>query len=338
MEFPKRNLSAQTGRVGETYFQYFVAQELGWIFRPVHREDDFGIDGYIDIVEDEKVTGRSLAVQIKCGDSYLERTAPSGWKYEGTHPHLNLYLNVSVPVVLVILSSDCQRGYWVIFDLGQTSPSGQGWWIEVPEKNRLTKDVATVWRHLAGPLHDYSQQVQEYWAFNELLKDIGLFVVAIPRVDVKRKTLQTIKFVLDRISKNNELTLGSRNKVEIIFPEYQNDPRELFQIPAVCAWFKHSIKEGIPWFYFLNTRGNCPSLTLLYGCGCKISIIKKIDTGFYFGVSKKERKRWLEQNFHNLNMFTEERSISEDVNRLTTEQIMEKYFSKMDDAEHELKR
>ncbi len=65
MEFPKRNLSAQTGRVGETYFQYFVAQELGWIFRPVHREDDFGIDGYIDIVEDETVTGRSLAVKIK---------------------------------------------------------------------------------------------------------------------------------------------------------------------------------------------------------------------------------------------------------------------------------
>jgi hypothetical protein len=43
----------------------FVNRELGWVFRPVHQENYFGIDGYIDVVESGEITGASLAVQIK---------------------------------------------------------------------------------------------------------------------------------------------------------------------------------------------------------------------------------------------------------------------------------
>lgn len=338
MEFPKRNESSKTGRIGETYFQLFVTQELGWVFRPVHREDDFGIDGYVDILEGNHVTGRSLAVQIKCGDSYLESKSSLGWKYHGTRPHMNLYLNTSVPVVLILLSSDCKKSGWGVFDLEQTSPSDKGWCIEIPEKNRLGKEVSTTWSRIAGPTRDYSEQVQKYWAFNDFLKDTALFYVAISKAEIKRKSFRTIRSVLNRISKTPQLALESRNKVEVFFPEYQDDERELFQIPEVCAWFQQSMKAGIPWFYFLNTKGKCVSLTLLYGCGCRISIVKEAAVGFFFEVSKKERKKWLMQNFHNLNRCTEEKLIPEEVNKLATDEIMKEFMSQLEFADQELKR
>ncbi|MCB1099707.1 MAG: DUF4365 domain-containing protein [Verrucomicrobiae bacterium] len=76
------------GRVGETFFQHFVAT-LGWTFRPVHQEDDFGIDGYIDVVTEGHVTGQCLAVQIKCGDSFLRGASEGGVKFLGSKRHLN---------------------------------------------------------------------------------------------------------------------------------------------------------------------------------------------------------------------------------------------------------
>lgn len=71
--FPKQNNRQLTGSKGESFFAYFTNSELGWIYRPVPQESDFGVDGYIDIVNDGNVTGKSIAVQIKCGDSYISK-------------------------------------------------------------------------------------------------------------------------------------------------------------------------------------------------------------------------------------------------------------------------
>jgi hypothetical protein len=130
--FPKRTDAQKTGRVGETFVQYFVTAKLGWVFRPVHREDDFGIDGYVDVLESGNVTGKSLAIQVKCGQSYLNKTTPGGFKYSGSKSHLNLYLNLDLPVILVIVDDSLEEAYWVEFEIEKTSPAGDGWWIEIP--------------------------------------------------------------------------------------------------------------------------------------------------------------------------------------------------------------
>ncbi|OWO71930.1 hypothetical protein B2J67_15995, partial [Vibrio cholerae] len=70
-DFPKYQANQEVGNTGEAFFEHFVTKELGCIYRKVHREHDFGIDGYIDIVNNGVVSGRSVAVQIKCGDSYI---------------------------------------------------------------------------------------------------------------------------------------------------------------------------------------------------------------------------------------------------------------------------
>jgi hypothetical protein len=45
--YPKYGKSQRLGRAGESFIDSFIHQKLGWIYRSVHQESDFGIDGYI---------------------------------------------------------------------------------------------------------------------------------------------------------------------------------------------------------------------------------------------------------------------------------------------------
>lgn len=71
MDLPKYKRSNQTGRKGLNELKGIVEEQLEWILRPSHQEDDFGVDGYIDIIDGESVTGKSIAFQAKTGQSYL---------------------------------------------------------------------------------------------------------------------------------------------------------------------------------------------------------------------------------------------------------------------------
>ncbi|GFE68609.1 DUF4365 domain-containing protein [Chroococcus sp. FPU101] len=90
--FPKQNKSQEIGRKGEVYFSHYVTTVLGWIYRTVPQESDFGIDGFVDIVINGSVTGKSIAVQIKCGDSYISKLTAGGFRYDGENRHLNYYI------------------------------------------------------------------------------------------------------------------------------------------------------------------------------------------------------------------------------------------------------
>jgi len=330
--YPKRKDAQKTGRTGEIYAECFVTKELGWIYRQVHRENDFGIDGYIDIVDKENVTGKSLAIQVKCGDSYINKTTPDGIKYEGSKQHLNLYLNLGVPVILVVVNGDGNEAYWVEFEIEKTSETPSGWWIEIPKTNVLDKTVAQKWKTIGGPTRDYSEEIQNFWATSEALKDSDLLAVAIPDDEVESLSMFTIVLALERLCKNKELLLSKRNKVEIFFPDYDNDERELHQIPEFRRWVAASITAGIPWFYFLNTREPCISLALLYACGCRSTVARKTEGSYYMETTSKDRDIWFRNNFQNLNEFTDSHSISLDINKEVSGNILDKYSKMMKQA------
>ncbi|HEU4323299.1 MAG TPA: DUF4365 domain-containing protein [Roseiflexaceae bacterium] len=60
------------GRTGVAFVQSIVS-DSGSIFREVPEDTDVGIDGYIEFVEKEVVTGTIVAVQIKTGSSYIKK-------------------------------------------------------------------------------------------------------------------------------------------------------------------------------------------------------------------------------------------------------------------------
>jgi hypothetical protein len=99
MKWNKKNVVANQGI---TYLQNEVNKH-GSIFRLVHGENDIGIDGFIEFVEKEKVTGQLVAVQIKSGDSYLNRKKDK-FVLRVNKKHLTYWNEFIVPVILIFYS------------------------------------------------------------------------------------------------------------------------------------------------------------------------------------------------------------------------------------------
>jgi hypothetical protein len=100
-----------TGKAGVIYVEK-VVNDHGSVFRPVHEEDDLGVDGFIELVKAEVASGRLIAVQIKSGDTYL---AASGDEFvvDVDERHLDYWLNFMVPVIIVCYSPSKNIAAWV---------------------------------------------------------------------------------------------------------------------------------------------------------------------------------------------------------------------------------
>lgn len=106
----KHPATAVTGKAG-VLFLHQIVNEHGSIFRPVHQEDDVGIDGFIEPVINELATGRLVAVQVKSGDSYLSDDG-SEFVIPADERHLKYWLSYMVPVILVGHSPSKQLAAW----------------------------------------------------------------------------------------------------------------------------------------------------------------------------------------------------------------------------------
>jgi hypothetical protein len=102
--------SQATGKAG-VIFVDGVVNAHGSVFRPVHQEDDFGIDGFIELVASEEASGRLVAVQIKSGDSYLT-SGGQEFSISVDDRHLRYWQDFMVPVILVCYSPTKQVGAW----------------------------------------------------------------------------------------------------------------------------------------------------------------------------------------------------------------------------------
>ncbi len=107
MKHPSTAVTAKAG----VLFLHQIVNEHGSIFRPVHQEDDVGIDGFIEPVIDEVASGRLVAVQVKSGDSYLSDDG-SEFVIPAEERHLKYWLGYMVPVILVGHSPSKQIAAW----------------------------------------------------------------------------------------------------------------------------------------------------------------------------------------------------------------------------------
>ncbi len=103
--------SRAIGKAGVIYVDRIVNSQ-GSVFRPVHQEDDFGVDGFIELVHAETVSGKLIAVQVKTGDSYL-RDSHNQFEVAVSNRHLEYWLNFVVPVILVCYSPSKDFAAWV---------------------------------------------------------------------------------------------------------------------------------------------------------------------------------------------------------------------------------
>lgn len=313
---PKRSRQQVQGNIGAVSFELFVTRDLGWIYRPVHQESDVGIDGYIDIVDNGKVTGASLAVQIKCGSSYTAKKTIGGLRYNGSTKHLNFYSNLRSPVLLIVLNEKGENGRWTMFRLDQTMPakSEAEWWIEIPESNVLSPAVKQEWRTIAGPTTNYELYFKQEWMTHEMNSVATNLIVGIEKEYVLKCDPTSLLMWQQQLTKSREMMLSKRGKVEFWFRDWEADPRELWEIPEIVAYFKSTVSSGFPWIYWLQPDGLWIGYRLLYGCTGACTIVK-LSKGQRLEMSTDAMKEWLESNFHTLNRFTESNSIAIEVNK-----------------------
>lgn len=258
---------ARLGEAGIAIVSRIVNRDLGWIFRRTHQEHDFGIDGYVDIVDASgSVSGRSFAVQVKCGLSYFAKKDEDGFVFRGDRKHLNYLLNHPSPVVLVLCNPRTEECFWAIFDPELTSPAGRGWRIAVPEDQRMAREAAGQLAEVAGPPHDYVPELEEYWRANSILdQEWGVVLYVVDRSDVESRDVEPAVSFFSQLLRTRAAARRNVSRAEISVHGYDDDPRELFEIPEVRAWFS-AIEPRLSWFFLLKPGGPGSGLMLMFLC------------------------------------------------------------------------
>jgi len=334
MELPKYNQSSRTGEDGITILKRIVEKELGWIFRVNHKEHDFGIDAYIDIVTDiGQVTGKTIALQIKTGDSYFKEKDNTGWIYRGELSHLNYYLNHDIAVVIILLNEKDEKAYWCYCDPSKTSRTGENWKIIVPFEQVINEHAKPDLLKYVSATKDYVSQLEHFWSVNKELAECGSLNLVVDKADILKLTNFDIKNVFERLQVNNELVTKMREKVDIWIHGYNEDSRELYEIPEIKEWIFKAFEDISGWTYFLAKERYSSFLKILQLCKMKITPIKgseylqdglkrkKIEIDFASGAP------FLRDLFDDLNSFCDKHKISDEINIEITDNLM-KYLKR----------
>jgi hypothetical protein len=145
----RRQPSARVASVGVTRTKLALEEELGWLFREQPTED-YGIDAHAEVVDDEMVRGRLLALQIKSGASWFKEQGPDGWWFRPDAEHVRYWTNHSLPVVVVLYRPEIKRCHWqLVTQETLVKTSKGGWKLLVPEAHILDESAAAPLRDAA---------------------------------------------------------------------------------------------------------------------------------------------------------------------------------------------
>jgi hypothetical protein len=320
---------SRQGSVGVEIVSSIVSNELKWLFRKVHLEEDFGIDGYIDVVlDDGSVTGLSLAAQIKCGMSFLKTKTNSGFVFYGEGKHLNYYLNSQLPILIILCDPETRRCYWELFEAQRTEKTASGWKTVIPFTQTLDAKSKEGLLRIVGPAVDHTRELEKHWAFNELLVSMGRILFAIDRRDIETGNIEPISSFFERLTKNYSVCEKLQSKVDISVSGYETDNRELWQVPEVRSWFSLAEPNVKYWFYFLTAEPPAIGLRLLFACLCEVETSSALDA---------QRKRRVEmdtgmiaalmdRNFTFLNELTDRAGMTMEQNQKISLDVIRLFF------------
>ena len=143
-------------------------------------------------------------------------------------------------------------------------------------------------------------------------------MVPIQKIDVLMEDFSNIKKLIESIASDRQQLLEARNTWEIMFEGYDDDPREISDIPEIINWVDQSIEEGIPWFYFM--RDPKESFSFLAIMCCYGTRDPECMERVYF---EKERiLPFIKKNLDNLADFAEQYDIPDEVGCAATDVMM----------------
>lgn len=123
-----------------------------------------------------------------------------------------------------------------------------------------------------GLLADY--QVHAGSLYDTILASDGfpLFVIGITRTTLRAELWAHHRELLDRLLRDRETARRWRDRIEIRISGYENDPRELFEIPEARAFMTYLAERWPYAFYFLNKEHGTFLRALFYACCAKSAV------------------------------------------------------------------
>lgn len=152
----------QTNRLGVNLLEQRVL-EAGHIFREQSISDS-GIDVQIEVKDSTKATGRLIAAQIKAGPSYFSNEDENGFWHYVSDRHRDLWINHSLPVILVLCDIEKRACYYEIATEETCVRTAKSWKILVPKNKTISTDSSLDLSSIASPVaaaSDYSIHAEQ---------------------------------------------------------------------------------------------------------------------------------------------------------------------------------
>jgi hypothetical protein len=321
--FPKATLSRRLGNSGLNKVSSIINDDFGWIFRKVDQGDDFGIDAFADVVNEHgEVTGQSIAIQIKFGGSYFKSNSARHVAFYLQDQHINYYGNLANQII-IILGSKNENLIWFRFCVDDLEKTRKGWKIEINKNSIFDVSAKEAILELLGQPKNIKAEAEENWAFSELIGLHSHILYTIDAEDITDCNITNLVHFVNRLTRNKKVAQLSQGKLELYTPAFDNDKRELWEIPEMVRWIRATESANIPWFFLCNTEPPCMWLPLYFA-----ALTEGIEAGRATNSLKREiinismpRDKiliLLESNFTNLNKICDRYQFTEMENKSMT--------------------
>lgn len=125
-----------TGRKGVSAVQSIVYNDLGWSFRE-QIVDDYGIDAEIEVADQNRLTGKVIAAQIKSGNSYFKQSTKDSITFYFDETHKNYWLKHILPVIVLLYHPISKECIWEVINELTVKQSEKGYKIAIPKENQF---------------------------------------------------------------------------------------------------------------------------------------------------------------------------------------------------------
>lgn len=221
-------------------------------------------------------------------------------------------------MVIVIVDDETKTAYWEVCVAEKTTKAGESWKITIPSSKVLSKDSKEELLNYISPITDYVSQIEHFWQVNKMLMDNQRMLFVVGQDDILSKNYSDLIAAFSRLEVNTDLIKHCRGKVDVSIHGYDNDPRELFEIPEVMEYVREIFIKIDSWTYFLAMDEKAHFLKVLFIAHAKF---KRLEPG-KLEYEKAHSADFISNLFDGLNKFCDKHNISYEINIEQCDKVM----------------
>ena len=145
----------------------------------------------------------------------------------------------------------------------------------------------------------------------------------IAREDVETLDLEPLFLAFKRLEVNPGLLAACKNRVDVVIDGYNDDPRELRDIPEVKKWVELVFRGIQGWAYYLTMDDQSQFIRVLQLFNMKYAVKKELEDRHLIEFDFSGSDQFLGLMYDNLNKFCDSHGISEAINKEVSFKLVE---------------